>query len=63
MHSRAFELFVENNYCGVLEQDLLRELIGFDSEATLLVVREPALGDGHWALPVLIDPATVRIVE
>ncbi len=47
----------------MLEQDLLWELIRFDSEATLLVVREPALGDGHWALPVLIDPATVRIVE
>ena len=63
MHRRAFELFVENNYCGVLEQDLLWELVSLDSEAALLVVGEPALGDGHWALPVLIDPATVRIVE
>ena len=60
---RAFELFVENNYCRVLKQDLLWELISLNSESTLLVIREPALRDGHWALPVLIYPATMRIVQ
>jgi hypothetical protein len=60
---RAFEFFVENNHCRVLKQDLLWELISFNSETALLVVREPALRDGHRALPVLIYPATVRIVQ
>jgi hypothetical protein len=60
---RAFELFVENNHCRVLKQDLLWELISLNSETTLLVIREPALRDGHRALPVLIYPATVRIIE
>jgi hypothetical protein len=63
MPGRAFELFVEDNYFRVLKQDLLWEFISFNSEATLLVVREPALRDGHRALPVLIYPATVRIVQ
>jgi hypothetical protein len=47
----------------VLKQDLFGELLCFNCEATFLVIGEPTLADLDWALPMLVDPTTMRVIE